>query len=91
MPRNVREPVQVYLETADRALLEQVMGRTGLSKAEILRRGLRQFATSTLAERLPGSSLDAIVGALGDDDSIPNDLARRHDEYLYGRGDEGAD
>lgn len=32
----VREPFQVYLDPADRTLLDEVAERTGLSRAEIL-------------------------------------------------------
>lgn len=42
--RRVRHPVQVYLEPADRDLLEQVVRATGLSRAAVLRRGLRRMA-----------------------------------------------
>lgn len=85
----VREPVQVYLDRADRELLEQVATRTGLSRAEILRRGLRRVAEDLLTEREPGSSFEHLVGALGDDPSLPTDLAARHDEYLYGEAMRG--
>jgi hypothetical protein len=80
----VREPVQVYLDPSDSALLVEVARRTGLPKAEILRRGLRSVADHLLAERAPGWSMDRLVGALGDDPTTPRDLASRHDEYLYG-------
>ena|SRR6266496_3323066 len=80
--RRVREPVQAYLDEVDRALLEQVAHRTGLSRAEILRRGLRAFAQQTLTERPPGWSFESLIGVLGDDPSIPTDLSERHDEYL---------
>ena len=80
--RRVREPVQAYLDEVDRALLEQVADRTGLSRAEILRRGLRAFAQQTLTERPPGWSFESLIGVLGDDPSIPTDLSERHDEYL---------
>lgn len=43
-PRTVREPVQVYLAPDDSALLLRLTEETGLSKAEILRRGVRSFA-----------------------------------------------
>ena len=43
-PRRVREPVQVYLAADDRDLLNRLSAETGLSKAEILRRGVRRFA-----------------------------------------------
>ena len=82
--RRVREPVQVYLDEVDRSLLEELAGRTGLPRAELLRRGLRRMADDVLTERAPGWSFDRVVGVLGDDPALPSDLAARHDEYLYG-------
>jgi hypothetical protein len=82
-PRRVREPVQVYLDSGDKSLLEEVARRTSLSQAEVLRRGLRRLAADLLAEARPGASLDALIGALGGDPALPADLAARHDEYLY--------
>ncbi len=82
--RRVREPVQVYLDPADRDLLEEVARATGLSRAEILRRGLRRVADEALTERAPGWSLDRLVGAMGGAADLPTDLAECHDEYLYG-------
>jgi hypothetical protein len=75
----VREPVQAYLDEADHALLEEVVRRTGLARAEILRRGLRAFARDALAERKPGWSLEFLIGSIPDG---PSDLSERHDEYL---------
>ena len=43
-PRAVREPVQVYLDSPDRSMLERAALAMGLPRAEVLRRGLRQFA-----------------------------------------------
>lgn len=43
-PAAVREPVQVYLAPDDSALLNRLSESSGLSKAEILRRGVRAFA-----------------------------------------------
>jgi hypothetical protein len=85
----VREPVQVYLDRSDRALLADLARRTGLSKAEILRRGLRSVADHLLADHPPGWSMDRLIGALGNDPALPRDLASRHDEYLYGTGRRG--
>ncbi|MGH7525535.1 MAG: ribbon-helix-helix domain-containing protein [Gemmatimonadales bacterium] len=88
MPRRpsqkLREPVQVYLDRSDRALLEALSRRTGLPRAELLRRGIRRLADAELADRAPGWSFDRLVGALGSDAAIPPDLAARHDDYLYG-------
>ncbi len=82
--RRVREPVQVYLDPADRELLEQVTEQTGLSRAEILRRGLRTFAERSLGNRAPGWSLETLIGTLRGARRTPKDLAAKHDEYLYG-------
>ena len=84
MPRHVREPVQVYLDTGDLDLLERLVRATGLPKAELLRRGLRQLGARQLAEQAPGWSLDALTGALGAAATLPADLAASHDAYLYG-------
>ena len=43
-PPRVREPVQVYLEADDSALLARLAATSGLSKAEVMRRGMRAFA-----------------------------------------------
>jgi hypothetical protein len=82
--------VQVYLDQGDRSLLEEVVSRTGLSRAEILRRGMRMAADALLAEREPGSSFEHLIGALGDDASLPENLSTRHDHYLYGESQGGA-
>lgn len=82
MPRHVRHSVQVYLDAEDRDLLEDLARRTGLSRAELLRRGLRQLETWQLAEQAPGWSLEALTGALGESADLPSDLATRHDSYL---------
>jgi hypothetical protein len=82
--RKVREPVQVYLDRADRSLLEELAEQTGLSRSEILRRGLRRVAREFLEDREPGAAFERLIGALGDNPSLPTDLAARHDAYLYG-------
>ena len=84
LPRagRVREPVQVYLDAADRDLLEQVATATGLARAEVLRRGLRSLAASALSHSPEDESLGYLIGALGSDKSAPSDLADAHDQYL---------
>ena len=81
--KNVREPVQVYLDEPDRRLLEELAIRTGLSRAELLRRGIRRLAD---AYRNMGETdaLTNLIGALGDHSDLPQDLAENHDRYLYG-------
>jgi hypothetical protein len=80
-PDRVREPVQVYLDQQDRALLESLARETGLSRAELIRRGLRRLAGDELTQRRPGWSLDILIGTIPEG---PKDLAARHDDYLYG-------
>ena len=43
-PNTVKEPAQVYLAADDSELLARLSTDTGLSKAEVLRRGIRSFA-----------------------------------------------
>jgi hypothetical protein len=40
----VREPIQVYLSTTERESLDRVAARLGVSRSEVLRRGLEQLA-----------------------------------------------
>ena len=85
--RLVREPVQVYLDAEDRALLEQVARSTGLARAEVLRRGLRSLAAATLAGGNEAEPLGYLIGVLGSGKTVPTDLADAHDRYLA-QGDE---
>ncbi|HET7039059.1 MAG TPA: CopG family transcriptional regulator [Gemmatimonadales bacterium] len=80
----VREPVQVYLDQRDLATLNAMARSTGLSKAELLRRGLRKLAGEELGERAPGWSLDVLIGSIP---QAPPDLSARVDDYLYGAGE----
>ena len=78
----VREPIQVYLTRPDRALLDSVAKKTGLSRAEVLRRGLRRIGAEVLEEDNPVLSfLDAMTKEEWPAD-MPDDVAERHDSYL---------
>ncbi len=75
--RSVREPLQVYLDRDERGLLDRLARETGLSRAEILRRGLKSFA----AERAgPSPMLEFMESMKGV--QFPPDMAARHDDYL---------
>ncbi|CAN5308506.1 hypothetical protein BH09GEM1_BH09GEM1_18500 [soil metagenome] len=79
--RAVREPVQVYMEAPDRALLERAAVASGLSRAEVLRRGLHRFAAEILADVSPALAfLDS--AAVDTPLDARTDVAARHDEYL---------
>ncbi|CAN5403407.1 hypothetical protein BH09GEM1_BH09GEM1_34850 [soil metagenome] len=84
-PKRVREPVMVYLDERDRALLESVVAKTGLARTELLRRGLRQIASQELGETSAGSAFEFLVDSASDQD-VPADLSARPDHYLYAGG-----
>ncbi len=87
--KRVREPVQVYLDRHDQELLERLVERSALSKAELLRLGLRRLSDEMLAEQRRGDGLEALARVLDGVPDVPSDLAARHDEYLYGAGEGG--
>jgi hypothetical protein len=76
----VKEPVQVYLDRQDSTILGNLVDQTGLSKAELLRRALRELAQRVLTgKKKPGWSFDVLIGSM---DNGPTDIAERHDYYL---------
>ena len=77
-PAGVREPVQVYLASDDSALLSRLVAETGLSKAEILRRGVRSFAREQAGDTSPMLRFVAETSAEG----WPDDVAASHDDVL---------
>jgi hypothetical protein len=79
--RRVREPIQVYLDADERSLLERVARETGLSRAEILRRGLRRYAAERPGARSPMLEFLDYMKSRTDLD-LPTDVAERHDDYL---------
>lgn len=83
--KGIREPVQVYLDERDRGLLETLATRTSLSRAELLRLGLRRLSGEMLADGQPGGSLATLIGVLDAAPGVPRDLAARHDDYLYAK------
>lgn len=74
----VREPVQVYLDPDDRKLLDSLARSTGLSRAEILRRGIRSFAAAAGGASSP--MLEFVEEATGQE--WPRGVAEGHDEIL---------
>lgn len=80
-PAVVREPMQVYLDVADRSALDRAAEVSGLSRAEVLRRGLRRFAAELLAAESPALAF-LEQAAAATPESAPPDAAVRHDDYL---------
>ena len=77
--RRIREPIQVYLTSTERAALDHMARELGVSRAEVLRRGLKVIGAQ--GARSFHSAFDALVGAVSSLDT-PDDLAERHDDYL---------
>jgi len=73
----VREPVQVYLESDDSALLARLAATVGLSKAEVMRRGMRAFARE---QNLESPMLRFVAEQAGGE--WPADVAAAHDDVL---------
>jgi len=71
----VREPIQTYLSVGERSTLDRLAREMGLSRAEVLRRGLMALAAGA------GDPMDAFVAGF-DASGGPRDLAEGHDRYL---------
>lgn len=78
-PRRVREPIQVYLNAGERAALDRLARELGVSRAEVLRRGLR--AVRRAGDQSFYDVFDRLIGTL-DRAGAPTDLAERFDRYL---------
>ena len=76
----VREPIQIYIAADERRLLDWLSTDTGLSRAEILRRGLRSFAAERASEHGPMQALLLSLRA----EEWPRDIASGHDDHLAG-------
>ena len=84
-PKRVREQAVVYLGERDRALLDDLAEKTGLSRTELFRRGLWALAAQVGVTTQPGSSIDYLVSTAAQY-AGPPDLSERADDYLYGGG-----
>jgi len=51
--KNLKEPIQVYLAPEDRSLLDQAAKASGLSRAEVLRRGIRAVSGELIGDEHP--------------------------------------
>jgi hypothetical protein len=82
MPRKrvAKEPIQVYLDGRDRALLDALAKRENLPRSEVLRMALRRLGAGVAEGAAVG--VTGLIGSL-EGTSAPEDLAARHDEYLY--------
>ena len=77
-PRTVREPIQVYMAADERRLLDRMAVETGLSRAEVLRQGLRKFAATVAGKNGPMQGFMQTMR----EKPLPADIASGHDEHL---------
>lgn len=82
---SVREPIQVYLDRSERAELDRLATKLGVSRAEVLRRGIQAVAGAQA--RSVYDAMDRLIGT--DFPGAPIDLAERHDDYLAGETTKG--
>jgi Arc/MetJ-type ribon-helix-helix transcriptional regulator len=80
--KRVSEPVQVYLDGGQRRRLEQLAGQLGLSKSDVVRRGLEALERQ-LADPAEHPAL-RIIGIAAAETTVDADydVAREHDRYL---------
>ena len=77
-PRAIREPLQIYMAGDERRLLDQLSEETGLSRAEILRQGLRQFAVQRAGS---GGPMETLMRDLRQR-PLDSEIAASHDDHL---------
>jgi hypothetical protein len=77
-PKAVKEPIQVYMEHGERRLLDRMAAEMGLSRAEVLRQGLRRFASETAGADGPMQKFMDVMRKK----PLPADIALEHDEHL---------
>jgi hypothetical protein len=76
----LKKPVQVYLDQRHLNILDMLVKKLNISKAEALRRGLESLAREVVpAEEDPAWQL---IGLMGEDTDSPGDLSVNHDKYL---------
>lgn len=81
-PKRVAEPVQVYLDPADRDRLERLASQLDTSKSGVLRRGLE-----ALERQLSNPDAHPVLQIIGLADQergarVEYDVAREHDRLL---------
>jgi len=75
-----KKPVQVYLGPRHLNILDTLVKKLGVSKAEALRRGLESLAREIVpVEEDPAWQL---IGLAGRDVDLPTDWSVNHDRYL---------
>jgi len=84
----VKEPIQVYLAPEDRALLDGAARVSGMSRAEVLRRGIRAVSGELMGDEHPAIKHMRKMNAIMADDSRPPQPPVSDDEYQKRLDDE---
>jgi hypothetical protein len=74
----VKEPIQIYMAPGERRFLDALALETGLSRAEILRRGMRSFAAERSGDSGPMQTFMQTMRA----HRWPKGIAADHDTHL---------
>jgi hypothetical protein len=74
----VREPIQIYMAPGERRFLDTLAAETGLSRAEILRRGMRSFAADRAGA---GGPMETFMRSMRER-RWPTNIASAHDQHL---------
>lgn len=61
MPKEVREPIQVYLTSQERSELDRKAEELGVSRSEVLRRGVRAMGSRPLSGLLRDVAAEGYV------------------------------
>jgi Arc/MetJ-type ribon-helix-helix transcriptional regulator len=77
-----RAPIQVYLDADERLWLDDLATRLGVSRSEVLRRGVRRLRAEFSAPDSPLQRLLVLAAADPALRAAPSDLATRHRDYL---------
>ena len=80
-PGQVREPVQVYLDPADRERLERLAGQLDATKSDVLRQALGALERE-LTSNHPALGIIGIAGGWPERPDPGYDVALEHDRVL---------
>jgi hypothetical protein len=79
---------QLYLDEAEREVLDKLSRKTGKSVGQLIREAIDETYCGNHAPEKPLSDRDPIWKFVGSGKSQETDVSVRHDHYLYGDRDE---
>jgi hypothetical protein len=84
MPKHVREPIQVYLTSQERAALDRAAKELGVSRSEVLRRGVEAMHARPLSGLLRDLAAEGHVtpATIAPGDPPPSRPVARLEELL---------